>query len=77
RIQGEVQTRPETEVGKPATLGEQRRSDGRALRVFGDGMFGRSCHVNRGDLANTRRAFIVPDKDTKNPLGRSQSAHSS
>lgn len=77
RIQGEVQTRPEAEIGKPATLGEQRRSGGRAQWVFGDGMFGRSCHVNRGDLSDPRRAFIVPDKDTKNPLGRSQSVHSS
>ncbi|MDP2853843.1 MAG: hypothetical protein Q8O28_06320 [Smithellaceae bacterium] len=55
RIQGEVQTRRDEETGKPVTLGEQRRSDGRARRVFGDGMFGRSRQVNRGDLSGSRR----------------------
>jgi len=76
RIQGEVQTRDKRN-GKPATLGEQRRSDGRARRVFGDGMPGRLRRVNRGDLSDSRREFIVPDKDTKNPPDRSQSVHSS
>jgi hypothetical protein len=33
--------------------------------------------VNRGDLFGSRREFIVPDKDTKNPPYRSQSVHSS
>jgi hypothetical protein len=37
RIQGEVQTRG-NDTGKPVTLGEQQRSDGRARQVFGDGM---------------------------------------
>lgn len=78
RIQGEVQTRGnKTETGKPVTLGEQHRSDDRARQVFGDGMYGRSCDVNQGDLSGTRREFIVPDKDTKSPPGRSQSVHSS
>jgi len=76
RIQGEVQTR-EKELGKSVTLEEQRRSDGRARRVFGDGMHGRSCRVNRGDLSGSRREFIAPDKDTKSPPGRSQSVHNS
>ena len=76
RMQGEVQSR-RNDAGKPVTLGEQQRSEGRARRVFGDGMQGRSCYVNRGDLPGTRRAFIVPDKDTKNPPDRSQSVHSS
>jgi RNA-directed DNA polymerase len=40
-------------------------------------MHGRSRRVNRGDLSGTRWAFIVPDKDTKNPPDRSQSVHSS
>jgi len=74
RIQGEVQTRDKGN-GKPATLGEQRRSDGRARRVFGDGMHRRSCRVNRGDLYGQRREFIAPDKGTKSPPDRSQSVH--
>jgi hypothetical protein len=76
RIQGEVQTRFQ-ENGKPVTLGEQRKSGDRVRRVFGDGMRGRSRRVNRGDLSDSRRAFIVPDKDTKSPPDRSQSVHSS
>jgi len=76
RIQGEVQTRFKG-IGKPVTLGEQRRSDGRARRVFGDGMHGRLRRVNRGDLSDSRREFIVPDKDTKSPPDRSQSVHGS
>jgi hypothetical protein len=76
RIQGEVQTRY-NDPGKPVTLGGQQRSDGRARQVFGDGMYGRSCRVNQGDLIGTRRAFIAPDKDTKNPPVRSQSVQSS
>jgi hypothetical protein len=76
-MQGEVQTRKAEATGEPVTLVEQRRSDGRARRVFGDGMQGRSRRVNRGDLSGVRRAFIVPDKDTKNPPDRSQSVHSS
>jgi hypothetical protein len=43
--------------------------------VVGDGMHGRSCHVNQGDLIGTRREFIAPDKDTKSPPVRSQSVH--
>jgi len=74
-MQGEVQTRRAEATGKPVKLGEQRRSEDRARRVFGDGMSGRSCRVNRGDLSGKRRAFIVPDKDTKNPPDRSQSVH--
>ncbi len=40
-------------------------------------MQGRSSLVNQGDLFRTRRVFIAPDKGTKSPLGRSQSARSS
>ena len=76
RIHGEVQTRG-TDTGKPVTLGGQHRSDGRARRVFGDGMCGRSCDVNQGDLTGTRREFIAPDKGTKSLPVRSQSVHSS
>jgi hypothetical protein len=54
---------------KPATLGGQRKSDGRARQVCGDGMRGRSCDVNQGDLSETRWA--------KSPYGRSQSTHKS
>jgi hypothetical protein len=73
-----VKSRPGgIKTGKPATLGEQRRSDDRARRVFGDGMHGRLRRVNRGDLSGSRREFIVPDKDTKSPPDRSQSVHSS
>ena len=61
--------------GKPVTLGGQHRSDGGARQVFGDGMYGRSCLVNQGDLIGTRREFIAPDKDTKSPAVRSQSVH--
>lgn len=53
---------------KPVTLGGQQ-SDGRARQVFGDGMRGRLCVVNQGDLPETRRA--------KSPSGRSQSTHKS
>lgn len=77
RIQGEVQNRKAEATGKPFTLGEQHKSDDGARRVFGDGMRGRSRRVNRGDLSGARRAFIVPDKDTKNLPDRSQSVHSS
>ena len=45
RMQGEVQSR-RNDAGKPVTLGEQQRSEGRARRVFGDGMHGRSRRVN-------------------------------
>lgn len=76
RIQGEVQTR-NNEFGKPVTLGEQHRSDGRARQVFGDGMYGRSCSVNQGDLFGPRKVFIAPDKGTKSRPDRSQSVHSS
>ena len=55
----------------------QQESDGRAYRVVGDGMYGRSCHVNQGDLIGTRREFIAPDKGTKSPPVRSQSVHRS
>jgi len=76
RTQGEVQTWG-NETGRPVTLDGQQRSDGRARQVFGDGMYGRSCRVNQGDLIGTRREFIAPDKDTKSPTVRSQSVHSS
>ncbi|MBM4329865.1 MAG: hypothetical protein FJ117_01355 [Deltaproteobacteria bacterium] len=76
RIQGEVQTRGK-DPGKPVTLGGQRRSDGRARQVFDDGMYGRSCDVNQGDLSGTRRVFTAPDKGTKSRPGRSQSVRSS
>ena len=76
RIQGEVQIRG-NDTGKPVTLGEQRRSDGRARQVFGDGMYGRSCDVNQGDLSGARRVFNAPDKGTKSRPGRSQSVHRS
>ena len=75
-MQGEVQTR-DNKSGKPVTLGEQHRSDGRARQVFGDGMYGRSCHVNQGDLTGPRKVFIAPDKGTKSRPVRSQSVHSS
>jgi len=55
----------------------QHESDGRACWVVGDGMHGRSCRMNQGDLSGTRREFIAPDKGTKSPPGRSQSVHSS
>ncbi|MDD3249928.1 MAG: hypothetical protein GX874_02320 [Smithella sp.] len=55
----------------------QQQSNVRAHWVVGDGMPGRSRRVNRGDLSGVRRAFNVPDKDTKNPPDRSQSVHSS
>ncbi len=76
RIQGEVQTWGR-EPGKPVTLGGQRRSDDRARQVFGDGMDGRSCDVNQGDLSGAGKVFITPDKGTKSRPGRSQSVHSS
>ena len=53
----------------------QRESDVRAYWVGGDGMHGRSCSVNQGDLIVTRRVFIAPDKGTKSPAVRSQSVH--
>lgn len=53
----------------------QHKSDDRARWVVGDGMRGRSCDVNQGDLAGTRWEFIAPDKDTKNLPVRSQSVH--
>jgi hypothetical protein len=53
----------------------QQESDVRADWVVGDGMHGRSCRVNKGDLIGTRREFIAPDKDTKSPPIRSQSVH--
>lgn len=53
---------------KSVTLGGQQ-SDGRARQVFGDGMRGRLCVVNQGDLPETRWA--------KSPSDRSQSTHRS
>jgi len=53
----------------------QQESDVRAYWVVGDGMHGRSCQVNQGDLIGTRREFIAPDKGTKSPPVRSQSVH--
>jgi hypothetical protein len=55
----------------------QRESDVRTYWVVGDGMCGRSCYVNQGDLVGTRWEFIAPDKGTKSPPVRSQSVHSS
>ena len=62
-------------IGKSVTLGGQHKSDDRACQVFGDGMYGRSCHVNQGDLIGTSREFIAPDKGAKSPPVRSQSVH--
>jgi len=75
RIQGEVQTWAGTQ--ESVTLGGQRRSDGRARQVFGDGMHGRSRGVNQGDLFGRRTVFIAPNKGTKSRLDRRQSTHSS
>jgi hypothetical protein len=75
RIQGEVLNWPGAR--EPVTLGGQRRSDGRARQVFGDGMHGRSRDVKQGDLSGKRWEFIAPDKGTKSPLARGQSTHSS
>jgi len=72
---GEIQTWAETR--ESVTLGGQRRSDGRARQVDGDGMHGRSSAVNQGDLPRARWVFIAPRKGTKSPLGRSQSTCSS
>jgi cytochrome c len=55
-IQGEVQTGDD--IRKPVTLGGQRKSDDRARKVVGDGMHGRSCHVNQGDLPDRRSVFM-------------------
>jgi hypothetical protein len=46
-------------IGKPVTLGGQRKSDDRARQVVGDGMHGSECHVNRGDLPDERLVFIA------------------
>ena len=62
---------------RPVTLGGQRRSDGRARQVFGDGMHGRSCGVNQGDLPEARWEFIAQGVGTKSPPVRSQSTHRS
>jgi hypothetical protein len=69
--------RSETRLRKSVTLGGQRRSDDRARGVVGDGMQGRSCHVNQGDLYRQRWVFIAREKGTKSPLCRSQSTRSS
>ncbi|HKZ15833.1 MAG TPA: hypothetical protein VJ161_00015 [Geobacteraceae bacterium] len=53
----------------------QQESDVRAYWVVGDGMHGRSCCVNQGDLTGTSREFIAPGKGTKSPPVRSQSVH--
>jgi hypothetical protein len=61
---------------KSVTLGGQRKSDGRARQVFGDGMRGKSSHVNQGDLPDRRTVFrgvVLP----KSRVGRSQSVHRS
>ena len=75
RIQGEVQTWMNTR--ESVTLVGQRKSDGRVRQVFGDGMHGRSCDVNQGDLFGTGTVFIAPDRGTKSRLDRSQSTRSS
>jgi len=38
------------EIREPFPLGGQRRSDGRTRQVDGDGMHGRWCGVNHGNL---------------------------
>ena len=65
------------ESRESVTLGGQLKSDGRARQVFGDGMHGRLCCVNQGDLPGTRWEFIALVSGTKSPLGRSQSTRSS
>jgi hypothetical protein len=65
----------ETRLRESVTLGGQRESDDRARKVVGDGMRGRSRHVNQGDLSRPRWVFIAIRKGTKSPLDRSQSAH--
>ena len=70
-----VKSRPGEKTGEPVTLGGQRRSDGGARQVFGDGMHGRSCGVNQGDLSRVRWVFIAPDKGTKSRTERRQSSH--
>ncbi len=72
-----MKSRPGEKTGEPVTLGGQRRSDGRARQVFGDGMHGRSRGVKQGDLSGERWEFIAPHKGTKNPPGRGHSTHSS
>ena len=72
-----MKSRPGKETREPVTLGGQRRSDGRARQVFGDGMHGRSGRVKQGDLSGERRKFIVGRCGTKNPPGRGHSTHSS
>jgi hypothetical protein len=67
----------ETRFRESVALGGQQRSDDRVRRVVGDGMQGRSCHVNQGDLSRPRRVFNAHMLCTKSPLGRSQSTHSS
>ncbi len=66
---GDLRKPAEKVSRKPVTLGGQRRSDGRARQVFGDGMRGRLRDVNQGDLPETRWA--------RSPSGRSQSTHKS
>jgi len=73
-IQGEVQTGED--IRKPVTLGGQRKSDDRARKVVGDGMHGRSCHVNQGDLPDRRSEFMRRESP-KSRSGRSQSVHRS
>ena len=72
---GHGSSRSETRFREPVTLGGQLKSDGRARKVVGDGMQGRSCHVNQGDQPGERLVFMrsVP----KSQPGRSQSVHSS
>ena len=75
-MQGEA--RPvESWTWASVALEGQQESDGRTRWVVGDGMHGRSCDVNQGDLSGTRRVFIAPDKGTKSQSDRSQSVRSS
>jgi hypothetical protein len=74
---GHRSSRSETRVRESVTLGGQQKSDDEARGVVGDGMQGRSCHVNQGDLSRQRWVFIAPGVGTKSPPGRSQSVHSS
>ena len=45
--------------------------------MIGDRMVGKIVCVKQGDLRKKERAFILRNKETKNPLRRSQSVRSS
>lgn len=56
--------------------GRAAKSDDGVRRVVGDGMRGRSRHVNRGDLSGDRSAFEAEERGAKGRPGRSRSVHS-